>query len=347
MRSAPGRVNLIGEHTDYAGGLVLPFAIDLRTTATTVPNQRDCLRIRSREHPNDPADIDLVDVDAGRLTGWSAYAAGVVAILRRHGHAVGGADISIESDVPEGAGLSSSAALECAVAAAVSDAFSLGLRSDEIAAVAHAAETDVVGVPCGVMDQLVSVHARPAHVLLIDCTTMTMEPIPFDPTSCGLDVLVVDTRVRHALADGAYAERQRWLFEAASDSDVHRRASRHVDTENARVRAAVDVLRQEDWPALGRLLAESHASLRDDLAVSCAQLDLAVETLMQQGALGARMTGAGFGGSVIGLVPTTRVPEVRNVVCDAFGRMGFSAPDVRLVRPSAGLSARESDVRPT
>ncbi|HET6907938.1 MAG TPA: galactokinase family protein [Mycobacteriales bacterium] len=347
MRSAPGRVNLIGEHTDYAGGLVLPFAIGLRTTATAEANGRDVVRIRSREQPDEVVEVHLADIDDGRVEGWSAYVAGVVAVLRRRGHDVGGTDISVAGDVPPGAGLASSAALECAVAATLSDAFALELTDDEIAAVAHAAENDVVGVPCGVMDQLVSVHALAGHALLIDCATSQLEHIPFEPHAQGFDVLVVDTLVRHSLADGAYAERQRWFFEADDDSDVHRRATRHVQSENERVRAATEALRSADWQRLGQLLVASHESLRDNLDVSCPELELAVETLLRNGAIGARLTGAGFGGSVVGLVPYTQADAVVAALGDAFGRVGLARPVVRQVTSGAGLGAESTDSRPT
>jgi len=346
MRSAPGRINLIGEHTDYAGGLALPFAIGLRTTATAVATGRDSLHIRSREHPDEVIEVGLADVDGGRLDGWWAYVAGVVAVLRGRGHDVGGADVSVAGDVPEGAGLASSAALACAVAAALSDAFTLGLTNDEIAAVARAAENDVVGVPCGVMDQLVSVHARAGHALLLNCGTCEWEHIPFEAQAHGFTMVVVDTMVRHSLADGAYAERQRWLFEA-DDSDVHRRAIRHVESENARVRAATVALRASDWERLGQLLVASHESLRDNLDVSCRELELAVETMLRNGALGARLTGAGFGGSAIGLVPESHVEAVISAVGDAFGRVGFARPVVRQVTPDAGLREEKTDGRPT
>jgi len=358
--SAPGRVNLIGEHTDYNGGLVLPFAVDLRTWAAAAARDDDVVRVRSREQPGDDRDIDATKLDRDGIDGWPAYVAGVVATLRRRGLPVQGMDIYVAGDVPEGAGLSSSAAVECAVAGAVGDASGLDLDLEAIADVAHATETDVAGVPCGTMDQQVCVHASAGHALLLDCATGAREHVPFDPGAAGVVTVVVDTRTRHALADGAYAERRRWCEAAATAIGVdalsfirrdelraalatltdeeHRRACRHVVTENERVRDAVQALRAGDWHALGRLLLASHRSLREDFAVSSPELDLAVESLVGTGALGARMTGAGFGGSVVALMPVARSDAAATEVVDAFRHAGFATPVTHVVHPSRGAN---------
>jgi galactokinase len=357
--SAPGRVNLIGEHTDYNAGLVLPFAIGLRTHVAVGRRTDNLVRVRSREHPRDPVDITVDAVGAGSPSGWAGYAAGVVAVLERRGHPIDGADIYVAGDVPEGAGLSSSAALECAVAAAVLDAYGLDVSADEVAVAAHETETTIVGVPCGEMDQQVVSSAREGHAMLLDCATGKREHVPFAPASAGLSLLVVDTLARHRLADGAYADRRRRCEDAAralgvahlsdlsadelqSDAvrnlpDPLRRASRHLVTENDRVRRAVALMRDGDLGDIGQLLLASHASLRDDLEVSCRELDLAVDALGHGGAIGARLTGAGFGGSVIALVPEAGREQATVAVTAAFERAGLARPAVRQVTPSPGL----------
>jgi len=282
--SAPGRVNLIGEHTDYNGGLVLPFAIDLRTTAAIRPRDDRFLRVRSCQQPDQPLDVPLHDLAAPPLSGWAAYVAGVFGVLILRGYDITGADVMVDGQVPPGAGLSSSAALECAVAAAAVDLFGLPLAPLDVAAIAQEAENRFVGVPCGPMDQQIAMQAEPGCALLIDCSSGHTRHVPFTPERSRLAVLVVDTGVRHAHADSDYAARRRACERAAAelgvsllsevtvpdltalpgrlDDDELGGVVRHVVTENARVRAAVAALDADDAPALGPLLTASHVSTR-------------------------------------------------------------------------------------
>jgi galactokinase len=342
--TAPGRVNLIGEHTDYNDGLMLPIAIDRAAIAAGRRREDGELVFRSLQHPE-------------RDGTWLAYPRGVAVILEDEGVPPVGADVVIDSDVPEGAGLSSSAALEVAVALALTGLAGVELEPSRLAIACRRAEQEVVGVPCGVMDQLVSVHGRAGHAVLIDARTLETEAIPLDLAGSGLELAVVDTRVAHALREGGYADRRRESELAAgalgrrSLRDVSladlsedgaalpeplRRRARHVVSENERVLAAADLLRSGRIGELGPLLAASHASLRDDFEVSSAELDLAVETAVAAGAVGARMTGGGFGGSAVALVPKGRLREIEASVVQAFAVAGFAPPSVWVVQPSDG-----------
>ena len=360
--SAPGRVNLIGEHTDYNDGFVLPFAIDARTTVAVATRDDRLLRLRSAQQPTGDVAVPLDELAPGRPDGWASYAAGVVWAFREDGHDVPGLDLLVDGRVPLGAGLSSSAALECAVALALDSLLDLGLGTDRLASLAQRAENDFVGAPTGVMDQIASLHGRDGHALLLDTRSMAVEAIPLDASGDGLVLVVVDTRVHHALGDGSYGDR-RSACERATEAlgvsalrdvpldgltdrlapldDELRRRARHVVTENARVLAAVDALRAGDWPELGRLMTASHESLRDDYEVSCVELDAAVECALAAGAVGARMTGGGFGGSAIALVPAGRVGALRQAVTEHYAGRGWQPPAVFPVVPSA-WARRES-----
>ena len=342
--AAPGRVNLIGEHTDYNDGFVLPLAIPLRAKVTAASRPDRQASVESAQAG--PAASFAVTTAPGEVTGWAAYVAGVLWALRQLGHRLPGLDLHVDSDVPLGAGLSSSAALTCAVAAAVNVVAELGLDRLALARVAQVAENDYVGVPCGLMDQMASMLGRRGHAMLLDTRSLAVEHIAADFSAAGLTLLVIDTRVRHALADGAYAARRAQCAAAARglgvsalrdaartdlqrlDDPVLVRRARHVVSENDRVLAAVAALRSHDWAELGRLLAASHRSLRDDFEVSSAELDVAVDTALAHGALGARMTGAGFGGSAIALVPTQLAAQVRGACREAFADRGLCEPHV-------------------
>jgi galactokinase len=362
---APGRVNLIGEHTDYSDGFVLPVAIDRGVLLAAA--RRDDHRIRCWSLQEDgQLDLDLAELGPGKVEGWAAYPAGVVWALRAAGLAGGGADLVVDGDVPEGAGLSSSAALECATALALVD-LELGEQGDaavapdrvELARLARRAEVEAVGMPCGIMDQMASMLARAGHALFLDTRTLATEHLPLDLDGAGLRLLVIDTRASHQLVDGAYAERHAAVAAAARTLGVaalrdatpeqvasasHElgepglRRARHVVTENARVLAAVELLRGGALDRLGPLLAASHASLRDDFEVSCPELDTAVEAALEAGAVGARMTGAGFGGSALALVPLERVEPVRRDVRAAFAGAGFRPPEILQVEPQQGAT---------
>ncbi|MEW1904253.1 galactokinase [Streptomyces sp. NPDC086147] len=356
--AAPGRVNLIGEYTDFNDGFVLPLA--LPHTAVAAVSRRDdgVLRLHSADVDGGVVQLAVDSLEPLSGGGWAAYPAGVVWALREAGHPVTGADLHLSSTVPTGAGLSSSAALEVVTALALNDLFGLGLSRPELARLAQRAENAFVGVPCGIMDQMASACAEEGHALHLDTRDLSYRRVPFDLAAEGLTLLVVDTRVKHALGDGAYAERRagceagaralgvRTLREvdaarlpealARLDDETVRRYVRHVVSDNARVERTIALLDAGDPRAVGPVLTEGHASLRDDLRVSCPELDLVVESANAAGALGARMTGGGFGGSAVVLVETDRAEKVAAAVGEAFALAGHAAPGVFPAVPSAG-----------
>jgi len=380
VRSAPGRVNLIGEHTDYNGGLALPIALPHRTYAAVAHRDDDVVRLVSAQERSEVHEVRLSDVAPGTVGGWAAYVAGVAWALRQAGHDVGGFDVAIDSCVPSGAGLSSSAALEASVAVALDAVHGLRLAGDVDAAGAPTddagravlsalcvrAENEIAGAPTGGMDQAASLRARASNALLLDCRDGSVRHVPFDLATHGLALLVIDTRAAHSHVDGEYAQRRAACEEAARrlgvaslrdvaddprgdgpalaslagdpDGEVLVRRVRHVTSEIARVRAFVDVLGTGDVAAVGPLMDASHTSLRDDYEVSCPELDLAVEAVRAAGALGARMTGGGFGGSAIALVEAPAVQHVATAVAGAFAAQGLAAPAfaVAVAGPPAG-----------
>jgi galactokinase len=361
--AAPGRVNLIGEYTDFNDGFVMPLALPHTTVAAVSRRSDGVLRLHSADSPQ-----GVIQLESAALTprsgegGWAAYPAGVVWALREAGHGVGGADIHVTSTVPTGAGLSSSAALEVATATALNDLYGLGLAPAEVAVLAQRAENDFVGVPCGVMDQMASACCTEGHALYLDARDLTQRQVPFDLAAQGLRLLVVDTRVKHELGDGAYAERRAGCeagaralgvralrdvpfaelsdalarLEAAGQPENVVRYVRHVVSDDARVERVITLLEAGETRAAGEILLAGHASLRDDLRVSCAELDLAVESSVAAGALGARMTGGGFGGSAIVLVEADEVERVTKGVESAFAEAGCTAPRVFEATPSRG-----------
>jgi galactokinase len=354
--AAPGRVNLIGEHTDYNDGFVLPAAIDRLVLAAASRRDDGRLRLWSLQSEA-PADLELAEVGPGKVDGWAAYPAGVAWALGQAGVEVGGADLVVDGDVPAGAGLSSSAALECATATALADLHSAGLDRVALARLARRAENEVVGVPSGAMDQMVSMLGRAGHALFLDTRSLDTEQVPLPLEAAGLRLVVIDTRAGHRLVDGAYADRRAACeaaaatlgvpalrdatptqVEAAADAlgEQGLRRARHVVTENARVLEAVRLLRAGELERLGPLLAASHASLRDDYEVSSPELDTAVEAAVAAGAVGARMTGAGFGGSALALARADLVGRIDEQVRGAFAAAGFGPPAVAAVVPSDG-----------
>ncbi|MDE3205347.1 MAG: galactokinase [Acidobacteriota bacterium] len=363
--SAAGRVNLIGEHTDYNLGWVLPFAIPARTYVAAARRDDQVVTVRSVQHPGEVVRASLAELQPGRQRGWSAYVLGVPWALARRGARPGGIDVLVDGHVPVGAGLSSSAALECAAVSAVADLAGSGGDPLSRALTAWSVEHDFVGVPCGVMDQVASMVCTAGHALLVDTRDLATAAVPLDAAGAGLALLVVDTGVTHDNADGQYAARRTACEDAAralgvsslrelddvddavrrlGDGEARRRV-RHVLSENARVLAAVDALRQGDWGGLGRLMDESHASLRDDYEVSSPELDVAVDSVRRAGALGARMTGGGFGGSAIAVIPEEALPAARVAVGAAFEAAGFAAPVLRRVEASTGAHHEAVEAR--
>jgi galactokinase len=355
---APGRVNLIGEHTDYNRGLVLPVALAHTTYAAVAARDDGVVRIASGD--DGEAWTGAIDaVGPGQVDGWAAYVAGVLWALREDGLDVPGMDVVVHGTVPLGAGLSSSAALECSVALAVCGLLGLEVDDDlrhRLVRACMRAETEVAGAPTGGMDQTISLLAAADAALLIDFDSDTSSPVPLALADAGLVLLVTDTRVQHALVDGGYAARRADCEAAAdalgvpslrdasldsvagiSDERVRRRAT-HIVTEIARVSETVAALAADDWPAVGRIFAASHVSMRDDFEISCPELDLTVATAVEAGAIGARMTGGGFGGSSIALVPTERLDAVVRAIDTAFVAAGFRAPQHLLAEPSGAAA---------
>jgi galactokinase len=359
--SAPGRVNLIGEHTDYNQGFVFPLAIQYRATVAAGPRSDGKLCISSRQF----GEVELLvkELQPRQQTSWWSYAAGAVWSVAQHGdpprtiRQAPGLQLVIDSDVPVGAGLSSSAAIECAVALAAAHLAGIELDAPTLARVAHRAEYEFVGVPCGTMDQTISACARAGSALLIDCQSGEQRVVHLKFASADLRLVVIDTCAPHRLADGEYAERRQTCEAAARALGLpslraataetltaqgnlltpqQLRRARHVVTENERVLAAVDALQQRDFHALGGLLTASHVSLRDDFQVTVPELDEAVQSALSAGALGARMTGGGFGGSVLALCPVELEQELQSAVRAGFERCGFAAPRFFVAEASEG-----------
>ncbi len=360
---APGRVNLIGDHTDYNGGLCLPFAIPLVTTTTARGRGDDRLRIRTDAFPEGwTGRLGDVTLDGREvMPDWVRYVAGVLWAGLEDGWQLPGLDLVVASDVPLGSGLASSAALECSVALAVGSLVDRphdpGSRQS-LAELCRRAETGYVGAPTGGMDQLISLLGKPEHGLLIDFADSSVRQVPLALGDAGLAVLVIDTGSGHELADVAsgYAERRAECDAAAAalglpriglawpedlgrlDDDVQRARARHVVSESARVEDTIAAIAAGDWPAVGEILTASHASLQGDFAASTPELDLAVLTAVDAGALGARLTGGGFGGAAIALVAEERADAVRVAIDADFDDAGYRPPTYRTVLPAAGAT---------
>jgi galactokinase len=352
---APGRANLMGEHTDYNDGFVLPFALSQGTTASCSlsGSSSGWLTLSSAQEPGPEVEVELAGLAPGRVTGWAAYPAGVAWALREAGYPVPGARVRIDSSVPAGAGLSSSAALECATALALTSLAGRTVPRAELAAIARRAENEFVGVPSGIMDQSASLLCRAGHALLLDCRSLETFHVPFVPAAAGARLLLINTRARHDLTEGAYGKRRAEceraarllgvssLREVTSVSEVERladpvlrRRARHVVTDNARVLSVVALLRSGSYREVGRLLTQAHRSLREDFEISWPEADVAVSESLAAGALGARMIGGGFGGSVLALVPSAGAGAVRDAVAGAFARRSWTAPEFLDAVPS-------------
>ena len=359
--AAPGRVNVIGEHTDYNGGFVLPMALPHTTRAAVALRTDGAVAFSSVQPPDDDVVVPVAELEPGHPRGWAGYPAGVVHELRDAVAAAGGLTVLVDSDVPAGAGLSSSAALECAVALAVRDLCAPGLSADDLVDVARRAENDFVGAPTGILDQSASMLCTAGHALFLDTRDGSREQVPFDLAAAGLALLVVDTGQAHEHAGGGYGDRRRECEEAAARlgvrllreiDDVAALAplddgtpegavllcrARHIVTENARVLEVVEALRsRDDVRTIGPVLTAGHESLRDDFQISTDLLDAVVESSVAAGAHGARMVGGGVGGSAIALVDADRVEAVTAAVTDRFARDGAAPPRTFVAVPSAG-----------
>lgn len=353
VAAAPGRVNLIGEHVDYNDGFVLPFAIPARTFCALRIRTDSKFRIASGQRGLDIYEGEISQMSPKSGPDWTRYILGVLWILQVRD----GVDILVDSEVPVGAGLSSSAALECSIATALNHRLQLGKTLPELARLTQRAENEFVGVPCGIMDQSISLMGVSGHALLLDCRDLSSRQVKVDFAAAGLRLLIIDTQAHHALIDGGYAERRAQCeavatslgitslrdlklnaLEAAKDRvdpTAYRRA-RHAVTEIARVLAAVAALSNDDFAAFGELLNASHDSLRDDYNVSCPELDLAQSEALGAGALGARMVGGGFGGSAIALIRESDAGLVSQRIERAFNVAGFKAPRFFDSLPSDG-----------
>lgn len=365
--SAPGRVNLIGEHTDYNEGFVLPFAIPHRTVAAVGVRDDGRGRVRvASTFADEPVEVALDEL--GTLfptpTGaepavpeWAAYPLGVAWAMQDDGITGTGVDIAIASDVPIGAGLSSSAAIEGAAASALNDLWSAGLDRTALARIGRRAENEAVGAPTGIMDQMATMIGGVDTAIFLDCRSLEAQQVPLAVADSGLAILVIDTRVKHAHSTGGYRDRREAcergaqimgvpsLRDVSVDDlpraaelmdDVTFRRVRHIVTENQRVLDTVAALRAEGPRAIGDLLVASHVSMRDDFEISVPELDTAVEAALAAGAIGARMTGGGFGGAAIALIEADAVDTVSAAVNAAFAAAGFAEPTLFTVTPSAG-----------
>jgi len=353
VAAAPGRVNLIGEHIDYSEGFVLPFAIKDRTLVAARKRDDSTVRIASVQRRNKIITVDIANVKPGLKGEWERYALGVLWSM----DVKSGVDLLIDGHVPLGAGLSSSAALECSVATAMNHLFDMGFNLEELARLTQRAENEYVGVPCGIMDQSVSLMATTGSALLLDCRDLSPRNIAFDVASHGLELLIIDTQAHHALTDGGYAERRASCESVAAKLSVKSMReltmtqldasreliteteyirARHAVTEMKRVLDCVEALSSGNFATVGQLINASHISLRDDYTVSCPELDTAVEASLLAGALGSRMVGGGFGGSAIALIQASKTTETIHAVEKAFAAKKFKAPRFFTSLPSQG-----------
>jgi len=360
--SAPGRVNIIGEFTDLNDGFVLPVALPFTARAAVVRRHDSIVRVATAQPVSGGA--TQVRAELGRLQpgsgGWAGYVLGVIWALAEVGAPVTGVDVLIDSDVPIGAGLSSSAALECSVALALHDLGGLSLSLRDLARLAQRAENDFVGVPTGIMDQTASLFCRALHALFLDTRSLEIRHVPFDLEAEGLALLVVNTGVKHALGSSAYAQRRRECELAAQQlgvpalrdvepaaidtalaqlsDEVVRRRARHVISEQGRVLEVVELLDSGHGAAIGPILTAGHRSLRDDFEVSCPELNAVVDVALENGALGARMTGGGFGGSALVLLEREAAGPVTRAISAAFADRGYGSPQPMTVTASGGAT---------
>ena len=358
--AAPGRINLIGEHTDYNLGFALPIALPQRTVVTFTPDRSDVITVGS-DRATGSVRIPLGTVP-GDVADWAGYVAGVVWALRQAGHPVPGGAMWITSDVEMGSGLSSSAALECAALGAIASAAGVRINLVEQARLGQRAENDYVGAPTGLLDQLASLFGQPSTALLIDFRELTVTPVAFDPGARGVTLLLIDSRTRHSHNAGEYAalrascERAAVDLQASSLRDIWDRGSaalnavsnptdarraRHVLNENGRVLDFVATMGDSDFVEAGRILSASHVSMRDDFKITTELIDLIADTAVHAGAFGARMTGGGFGGCVIALVPDSRADAVAETLRRTVASAGHPRPVITPTHAAAGAGPGE------
>jgi galactokinase len=370
LASAPGRINLIGEHTDYNNGYVLPAAIQLRNSFLAAPGKGRRVRVRA-ENFNESVTFGLDALQPSERKHWAEYVKGIFWALEQDGYSLGGVDAVIWGDVPLESGLSSSAALEVSVIEGLTGLFGIDLPMEKLARFAQKAENDFVGMKCGLMDQFIAVFGRRNSALFLDCETLAYEHFPLNLEKDNLAILVYDTKVRRKLAGSSYNSRREEASRALeilkahgavsykeatlvrlekirpAMSDVLYRRAKHVITENARVRLSVKALRADNFSALGTLLFQSHESLRDDYEVSCPELNVLYETGRDfLGCLGARLVGAGFGGSGIAIVEKSRRAAFEEKLKAAAKDRGFPEPECRMISIGEGALAQRLPVRP-
>jgi galactokinase len=352
---APGRVNLIGEHVDYCDGFVMPFAISDRTFAAISRRQDRKIRISSIQRHSEIFETSLDDLQPGAEGKWERYICGVIWAFGEK--VTSGLDILVDGHVALGAGLSSSAALECSVAFGLNELFETNFTLAQLAKLAQRAENEYVGMPCGIMDQSVSLMAKAGNALLLDCRDLSTEQIPLDLASAGLELLIIDTRAHHALVDGGYAERRASCESAAAKlgikalrdcslsqlegsrkklTELEYMRAEHIVNDINRVHECVDRLKNNDFDAVGSILTKSHASLRDLFEISCPELNLAVDSALANKSLGGRMIGGGFGGSAIALFKVEDLDQAKSAIAAAFKGAGFKKPRFFTSLPSAG-----------
>ena len=357
ISEAPGRVNLIGEHVDYCDGFVMPFAISDRTYAAINRRSDRKIRIASAQRPGEIIESSLDHLSPDEVGDWERYILGVIWAFGDR--ITTGLDILVDGRVALGAGLSSSAALECSIAIALNQLFAVDLSLPELARLAQRSENDYVGMPCGIMDQSVSLMAQAGNALLLDCRDLSTEQIPFELASSGLELLVIDTRAHHALVDGGYAERRASCESAAAKlgvkalrdcpisqlessreklTELEYMRAEHVVNDIARVHQCVEQLKRADFKSVGEILTQSHASLRDRFEISCPELDLAVASALANNSLGGRMIGGGFGGSAIALFKVAEIEPAKVAIAAAFKAAGFTEPRFFTSLPSSGAA---------
>lgn len=358
---APGRVNLIGEHTDYNDGFVLPAAINLYTWIAVAPRDDRKLLIHSADY-SESKEFSLDDPNPHPFNHWSDHPRGVTVALEKRGHLLRGANVFIKGEVPIGGGLSSSAAIEVAMALAMQENSKLSIDRTELARLCQSAENEFVGTRCGIMDQFISCHGRKGHAILLDCLSLDYRLLPLDEE---VKIVICNTMVKHELADSQYNARReecaagtgqlaqrlsgvRSLRDVTIDDlnrycgdlpDAVYRRCRHVVSENARVVQAAEALERGGLEELGRLMAASHFSLRDDYQVSCVELDLMTELARKlEGVYGSRMTGGGFGGCTVNLVEAGHVEEFEYAIRKGYEQATGRTPDIYTCVAASGAS---------